>query len=56
MAGHEHGPAPCSKIPQEVAYPADSFGVETVDGFVEEQHARVAQEGRCYAEPLAHAK
>ena len=44
------------KVPQEVAYPADALGVETVDGFVEEQHARVDQQGRRYAEPLAHAE
>ena len=56
MAGHEHGPALRGQAPEEEADPADALRVEAVDRLVEQQHTWVAQQGRCYAEPLAHAE
>src|ERR1019366_207605 len=41
---------------EEIAYPANALGVESVDRFVEEQHTGVAEQGARDAEALAHAQ
>ncbi len=56
VAGHEDRPALAREVLHEIADPQDALGVEAVDGLVEEQHARVAQQGACDAEPLTHAE
>ena len=51
---NENGSSGAGKIAHESADPRDAFRVETVDGFVENEDLRVAEEGRSDAEPLAH--
>ena len=41
---------------QEAAHPDDALGVEAVEGLVEHEHRRVAEQGGRQAEPLAHAE
>lgn len=52
----EHGAALGCQRPQEVADPPYSFGVEAVDGLVEEQYPRVSEQSGRDAEALAHAE
>ena len=56
MARHEHGAAVRSVGPEQVAEGSDALGVETVAGFVEDQHRRFTQQGGGEAEALAHAE
>ena len=56
VARDQHRAALGGQVTQQVADPADAFGVEAVDRLVEEQHAGIAQEGAGDAEPLSHAE
>ena len=56
VARDEHRPAFLGERPEEAADPADALRVEPVDGLVEEQHRRVAEERGGDAEPLRHAQ
>ncbi len=56
VAGDEDRPALRGQLLHQVPHPEDALGVQAVDGLVEEQHLRVAEERRRDAEPLAHAE
>ncbi|GHJ24602.1 hypothetical protein TPA0909_62160 [Streptomyces albus] len=56
VAGDEDSAPFTRQTPHQVADPQDALGVEPVDGLVEEQHLRVAEQRRRDAEPLAHAE
>lgn len=56
VRGEHHGPALVGQAAQQVAYPQHSLRVEAVDGFVEHDHGRVAEQGGGDAEALAHAE
>ena len=44
--------SPC----KQVAYPQDALGIQTVHRFVQQQRARIAEQGRRDSQPLAHAE
>jgi len=54
VARDENGAAFPSQSFEQVAHPANTFWIESVDRFVEEEHARVPQEGAGDTEPLSH--
>jgi hypothetical protein len=56
MTGQEHGAALRGQSLEHAADPADAVGVETVDGFVEDQHSGVAQHGGGDPQALGHAQ
>ena len=53
MAGEQDGAALAGQRAQEVAEPADGLGIEAVGGLVEDEQARVADQGAGEAEALA---
>ena len=56
VAGDQDGASLVGEVVHEFADPEDAFGVESVDGFVEEQDLEVAGECCGDAEALAHAE
>ena len=56
VGGDEDGAALGGKSLEQVAHPVDAFRVEAVDGLVEHDRLRVAEERGRDAEPLAHAE
>ena len=56
VAGDQHRPALGGELLQQVADPADTFGVEAVDRLVKQQDPRVAEQGGGDAQPLGHAE
>ncbi len=56
MAGDEDRPPFGGQVAQQVPGPTDPFGVEAVDGLVEEEHTGVPQQGAGDPEALPHAE
>jgi len=54
--GDQHRPALGGEVLQQVADPADAFGVQAVDRLVEQQDPRVAEQGSGDTQPLRHAE
>ena len=44
VAGHQYGPALRGQLLEQPADPADPFRVEAIDGLIEDQHRRVAEQ------------
>ena len=55
VAGQEHGRPLVHELDEQRPELVDALRVEAVGRLVEDQQARLAQEGRSQAEPLAHA-
>ncbi len=56
VAGDEHRPASFGVSPQIGAKPANTVGVESVGGFVEQQRLGFTEQGAGEGESLAHAE
>ena len=56
VARHEHRSSLGGQVTEEEAGPTYAFGVETVDGLVEEQNSRIPEKGGGDPEPLSHAR
>ena len=56
VGGDEDRTPFCRKGFEQVAYPDDAFRVQAVNGFVEKQDSRIAQQRRRHAETLSHAE
>jgi hypothetical protein len=56
MAGYQRGVPLGGQGAQEAAHPDDAFGIHAVEGLVQDQHRRVAQQRGGDAEPLPHAE
>ena len=56
VAGYQDGPALGGQLLHQVPDPQHALGVQPVHRLVQQQHLRVAEQGRGDAEPLAHAE
>jgi hypothetical protein len=56
VAGQQHGSAAIGEVAQQSAHQRDARRIESVGGFVQDQHLRVADEGLRDPEPLPHAE
>jgi hypothetical protein len=56
VAGHKHRPALGGESTQQVPNPADALRIQSVGRLVEQQDARVTEQGHSDTEPLAHAE
>lgn len=56
VAGDENGPPLGGEPAEQHPDPADALRVEAVDGFVEDQHGRITEQGGGDAEALLHAQ
>jgi hypothetical protein len=56
VTGHQHRPALAGQLAQQVPHPPDPLGVQAVERFVENQHARVTEQGGGQRQPLPHAQ
>lgn len=56
MARDENRPAFCRQRFEQLADPPDSFGIQPVHRFVEQQDGRVTEQRCGDPEPLAHAE
>ena len=56
MRAQQYGAALRGIVAAQVAHPFDAFGIQTVDRLVEDQVVRVAQQGGCDGQALAHAQ
>lgn len=56
VRGDEDGAALGGELAHQIADPEDALRVEAVDRLVEEEHLRIAEQGRRDAEALAHAE
>ena len=54
MRGEEHGASLFCQLPQQSPDPEHPIRIEAVDGLVEDQRARIAQQRRRDPEPLPH--
>jgi len=56
VRAHEHRASLGGEFAQERADPLDALGVEPVDGLVEHEHARIAEQREREPEPLPHSE
>jgi hypothetical protein len=56
VAGDQDRAALGGEVLHQVADPADALGVQAVDGLVEQQDSRVAEQGGGDPQPLGHAE
>ena len=51
---HQNGAALSGQVFEQMADPENTFGIETVDRFIEHDGGRITEQRRRDTEPLAH--